>query len=253
MAFFCEQLARRARLSTTLSTTTKSTYLNVTPRLAPSLRTPISCFQSSIAQQRSLSSTTQRTSLRSSLSALPSTQIPLRRGLEEFFDNANGWVWTDHELPTGRAWTREELRGKSFDDLHKLWWVCTKEVNRLRSQQVEGRRFKVHFPHDTRLKECRRTMARIKYVLWERRTAYFQAQYLYRRETKAAQLREEGVPEEEIKETIDDLFPTPVENVARRVKREPRRPYWHPKLRYDRWKLAAAESLKKMDMDWKIV
>ena len=28
-------------------------------------------------------------------------------------------------LHAGRAWTAQDLRGKSWDDLHKLWWVTT--------------------------------------------------------------------------------------------------------------------------------
>ena len=45
-------------------------------------------------------------------------------GLEEFFDSSEGAK--DGSLYTGRAWRASELRLKSFDELHQLWFVLLK-------------------------------------------------------------------------------------------------------------------------------
>lgn len=43
-------------------------------------------------------------------------------------------------LIIGRAWSIQELRGKSWDDLHKLYWLCVKERNRIATASYERHR-----------------------------------------------------------------------------------------------------------------
>lgn len=76
---------------------------------------------------------------------------------------------------TGRAWTAAELRRKSFKDLHTLWYVLLRERNLLATQREEGRRLGINIHRidgQQKTYRVRKSMARIKYVLNERRLAY---------------------------------------------------------------------------------
>ncbi|CAG8650724.1 3116_t:CDS:2, partial [Paraglomus occultum] len=86
------------------------------------------------------------------------------------------------ELECGRAWRAAELRRKSFEDLHKLWYVLLKERNMLATMREEARRINMptrnpewYTSFQERVYKCQKGMARIKGVLNERRVCYIQA------------------------------------------------------------------------------
>ncbi|KAK4685932.1 large subunit ribosomal protein L47, partial [Tremellales sp. Uapishka_1] len=80
----------------------------------------------------------------------------------------------ENNLYSGRSWSAAELRTKSFADLHTLWYVLLKERNVLATQREERRRLGIRAENSgelitKRAFRCRKSMARIKYVLNERR------------------------------------------------------------------------------------
>ncbi|KAF5385636.1 hypothetical protein D9757_005518 [Collybiopsis confluens] len=91
-------------------------------------------------------------------------------------------------LHSGRSWKASELRLKSFEDLHILWYILLRERNLLASQQEEVRRLGVMRPlqmFNRRTRMCRKSMARIKYIMNERRLAYEGAVQLAEGQKKA--------------------------------------------------------------------
>ncbi|KAI0828090.1 MRP-L47-domain-containing protein [Hypoxylon sp. FL0890] len=93
-------------------------------------------------------------------------------GLWEFFYSKDKPLLTPEEdSEHGRGWSVEELRHKSWEDLHKLWWVCIKEQNRIATARKEKARLKLRTGEQettARLSEVRKTMKSIKHALTER-------------------------------------------------------------------------------------
>uniref|UniRef100_A0A286X977 Large ribosomal subunit protein uL29m n=1 Tax=Cavia porcellus TaxID=10141 RepID=A0A286X977_CAVPO len=61
-----------------------------------------------------------------------------RKGLEEFFDDPKNWG--QEKVKSGAAWTCQQLRNKSNEDLHKLWYILLKERNMLLTLEQEAKR-----------------------------------------------------------------------------------------------------------------
>ena len=94
-----------------------------------------------------------------------------RRGLEEFYD-ARHRSKAPEDGAAGRAWEACELRRKSFNDLHRLWWTLYKERNVLLTESARARRNGMRLKYPQRKAAVRKSMARIKQVLAERRKIY---------------------------------------------------------------------------------
>ncbi|KAG9230782.1 putative 54S ribosomal protein L4, mitochondrial [Amylocarpus encephaloides] len=85
------------------------------------------------------------------------------------------------DLTCGRGWSVAELRGKSWEDLHALWWVCVKERNIIATEKFERRRLEAGYGENegkARDAMARVTMRGIKHALTERYYAWSEAQLL---------------------------------------------------------------------------
>ncbi|KAL7441646.1 hypothetical protein ACHAXH_008739 [Discostella pseudostelligera] len=71
--------------------------------------------------------------------------------------------------PVGRSWSVKELRRKSYDDLHKLWYILYKERNMLFTETNLARRHGYEMVQPERKRKVQKSMGAIKHVLGERK------------------------------------------------------------------------------------
>lgn len=101
---------------------------------------------------------------------IQNVETPKDHPLWQFFHKGK-FIRSSKELDsTGRSWDITELRRKSFDDLHSLWYNCLKERNIL-NREIHLTRTALKSDSDSFVKvdnKIRETMWKIRHVLNER-------------------------------------------------------------------------------------
>ncbi|XP_076224088.1 mitochondrial ribosomal protein L47 isoform X2 [Nomia melanderi] len=93
-----------------------------------------------------------------------------RNDLMEFFDDKENWG--KDQIKVGRSWRIDELRLKSNEDLHKLWFVLLKERNMLLTMEEAYKDLVEYFPNPERIDKVKNSMYNLETVVRERNQAY---------------------------------------------------------------------------------
>nr|XP_034186866.1 39S ribosomal protein L47, mitochondrial [Osmia lignaria] len=93
-----------------------------------------------------------------------------RNDLMEFFDDKKNWG--EDKVQVGRSWEIDELRLKSNEDLHKLWFVLLKERNMLLTMEEAYKQEWKYFPNPERIDKVEDSMVNLETVVRERNKAY---------------------------------------------------------------------------------
>lgn len=96
----------------------------------------------------------------------------VNKKIMEFMDDKKNWG--ENDVKHGREWALPELRIKSNEDLHKLWFVLLKEKNMLLTMENESERGHRLFPSAERLDKVKISMEHLETVVRERNRAYFE-------------------------------------------------------------------------------
>jgi len=90
----------------------------------------------------------------------------------EFFDKEENWGVD--KIRVGRSWQKEELRLKSNEDLHKLWYILLKERNMLLTMEQAYKDAVMPMPNEERIDKVQESMENLEVVVRERNRAYFE-------------------------------------------------------------------------------
>merc|ERR1719347_1064115 len=94
----------------------------------------------------------------------------IRLDLSEFFETPRNRGET--KVRVGREWKTDELRLKSNEDLHKLWFVLLKEKNMLLTMEHAYKEEYVAMPNPERIDKVEMSMENLEEVVRERNRAF---------------------------------------------------------------------------------
>eukprot|EP00826_Nyctotherus_ovalis_P020354 TRINITY_DN16389_c0_g1_i2.p2 TRINITY_DN16389_c0_g1~~TRINITY_DN16389_c0_g1_i2.p2 ORF type:complete len:263 (-),score=82.02 TRINITY_DN16389_c0_g1_i2:134-922(-) len=95
--------------------------------------------------------------------------FPQRPRLKFIPDLEFAALTSNSKMTFGRPWKAEELRLKSFDDLHKLWYVLLKEKLALKADELYSKRVGNRFTGRNNVVKVKVSMARLLTVVNERK------------------------------------------------------------------------------------